>query len=50
MSDRTTLPIKKEMRDNILRPLKTKGQTYDELLREMASDYEPEIPDVEVTT
>jgi len=49
MSEKTTLPVQKDTRENILRPLKRGGETYDDLLRKMAAQYEPDTPNVEVT-
>lgn len=40
-SDLTRLPCRPETRDEILRPLKRGGQTYDDLLRNMAEQYDP---------
>ena len=44
----TTLPVKVSTRENILRPLKRGGETYDELLRKMAAQYTPEDPEVDL--
>jgi len=44
----TTLPVAVETREEILRPLLRGGETYDELLRKMARQYEPETPEVNV--
>jgi hypothetical protein len=38
----TTVPVSKETRENVLRPLKRGGESYDELFRKMAEQYEPE--------
>ena len=38
----TTIPVSKETREKLLRPLKRGGQSYDDLLRKMADQYEPE--------
>jgi len=48
MPAETTLPIREDTREEILRPLKRGGETYDELLRKMAGQYEPETPEVNV--
>jgi len=48
MEPETTLPVAVETREEILRPLKRGGETYDELLRKMAREYEPETPEVNV--
>lgn len=37
----TRVPVSKETRDEILRPLKRGGETYDELLRRIAQQYDP---------
>jgi hypothetical protein len=39
----TRVPCSKETRDDVLRPLKRGGETYDELLRNMAEQYNPDI-------
>jgi len=44
----TTLPVKVDTREKILRPLKRGGETYDQLLRKMASQYTPEDPEVDL--
>jgi len=49
MSEKTTIPVQRDTRENILRPLKRGGESYDSLLRKMAAQYEPKAPDVEVT-
>lgn len=38
----TRLPCTKETRDRVLRPLKRGGETYDDLLRKMAEQYDPD--------
>lgn len=38
----TRLPVASSTRDEILRPLKRGGESYDELLRRMAAQYDPE--------
>jgi len=48
MSEKTTLPVQKDTRENILRPLKRGGETYDDLLRKMAAQYDPDTADVGV--
>lgn len=40
-SELTRVPCRPETRDKVLRPLKRGGQTYDDLLRKMAEQYEP---------
>lgn len=40
-TDLTRLPCRPETRDDILRPLKRGGESYDDLLRKMAEQYEP---------
>lgn len=47
MTSEARIPCSRETRDEVLRPLKTGGQTFDELLREMAAQYEPERPSSE---
>ena len=37
----TRLPLRVETRDEILRPLLRGGETWDSLLRKMASQYDP---------
>jgi len=44
----TTLPVKVDTREKILRPLKRGGETYDQLLRKMAAQYTPEDPEVDL--
>lgn len=39
---KTRIPVDRETRDEILKPLKRGGQTYDSLLRDMAAQYDPE--------
>lgn len=41
----TRLPCSVETREEILRPLKRGGETYDDLLRKMARQYDPDIGD-----
>lgn len=38
----TRLPCSTETRDEVLRPLKRGGETYDDLLRRMAEQYDPD--------
>lgn len=38
----TRLPCTVETRDEVLKPLKRGDETYDELLRKMAEQYDPE--------
>lgn len=38
----TRVPCSTETRDEILRPLKRGGESYDSLLRRMAAQYDPE--------
>jgi hypothetical protein len=44
----TTVPCSSETKRDVLEPLKRGGETYDELLRKMAREYEPETPEVNV--
>jgi len=44
----TTLAVKASTRENVLRPLKRGGETYDDLLRKMAAQYTPEDPEVDL--
>jgi len=37
----TRIACSRETRDEILQPLKRGGETYDELLRKMAQQYDP---------
>lgn len=39
---KTRIPVDRETGDEILKPLKRGGQTYDSLLRDMAAQYDPE--------
>ena len=43
----TCLPISRHTRDEVIRPLKRGGETYDELLRRMADQYEPREPNTD---
>lgn len=38
----TRVPCTPETRDEILQPLKRGGESYDDLLRKMAEQYEPD--------
>ncbi len=38
----TSVPLSKETRKNVLRPLKRGGESYDELFQKMAVQYKPE--------
>lgn len=40
--DETRVPCSKRTRDEYLKPLKRGGETYDQLLRKMALQYEPD--------
>jgi len=40
-SELTRVPCYANTRDNILKPLKRGGQSYDDLLRAMAEQYDP---------
>lgn len=42
VSPDTNISVATETRDEILRPLLRGGQTWDELLRAMAAQYDPE--------
>jgi hypothetical protein len=37
----TRVPCTPETRDEVLKPLKRGGQSYDDLLRAMAAEYDP---------
>lgn len=37
----TRIPCRPDTRDKILRPLKRGGESYDDLLRNMAEQYDP---------
>ena len=44
----TAVPVKRSTREEILKPLKMGGETYDSLIRRMARQYSPpEPPEVE---
>lgn len=44
----TTIPCQRETREQIIRPLKRGGESYDRLLRKMAEQYDPDdAPDVD---
>jgi hypothetical protein len=38
----TTIPCSRETREQIIRPLKRGGESYDRLLRKMAAQYDPD--------
>jgi hypothetical protein len=38
----TTIPCSRETRDEVIRPLKRGGESYDRLLRKMAEQYDPD--------
>jgi hypothetical protein len=38
----TRVPCTPETRDEVLKPLKRGGQSYDELFRAMAAEYDPD--------
>jgi hypothetical protein len=40
-SELTRLPCRPRTRDEILKPLKRGGESYDDLLRKMAEQYDP---------
>jgi len=40
-SDLTRIPCRIDTRDNVLKPLKRGGQSYDDLLVAMADQYKP---------
>ena len=42
MPAETTVPVSKETRESVLRPLKRGGETYDELFQKMAEQYDPD--------
>lgn len=44
-ASRTRLPLRVETREEYLRPLLRGGETWDELLRAMAEQYDPEKRD-----
>lgn len=41
----TRVPCRPTTRDEVLRPLKRGGESYDQLLRKMADQYDPEDAD-----
>jgi len=41
-TDLTRVPCRPDTRDEILRPLKRGGESYDDLLRNMAEQYDPD--------
>jgi hypothetical protein len=42
MTERTSVPCSRETVEKHLRPLKRGGETYDQLLKKMADQYDPE--------
>lgn len=44
----TSIGLSKETVENVLRPLKRGGMTYDELVRDMAEQYDPEPHEVDL--
>lgn len=38
----TTIPCSRETREQVIRPLKRGGESYDLLLRKMAAQYDPD--------
>jgi hypothetical protein len=38
----TTIPCSRETRDEVIRPKKRGGESYDRLLRKMAAQYDPD--------
>jgi hypothetical protein len=41
-ADETRIPCSKRTRERYIKPLKRGGESYDELLRKMAEQYDPE--------
>lgn len=42
----TSIGVSHDTLENVLRPMKQAGITYDELIRDMAEQYDPEPPEV----
>lgn len=43
---KTSIPIDRPVRDNILKPLLMGGETYSELIVRMSEQYDPPTPEV----
>jgi len=46
MPEKTRIPVRVDTRDNLLKPLKRGGESYDDVLRKLIAQYEPEEPDI----
>ena len=46
MSEKTRIIVRKDTRDNLLKPLKRGDESYDDVVRKLIAQYDPDPPDI----